>query len=165
VKTTQRRITGLLLVLLALGCAPEPPPRLTVGGELPAFSLESLAGGKVESGSLAGRTVVVNFWATWCGPCLKEIPELKQLAADDRVEVVGIALDEEGLLAVKPFVEAHGMDYTILFGNQEVFQRMGGYSIPYTLVVDGEQRVVNIYRGPATRAAIEEDLKRIEQAA
>ena len=80
------------------------------------------------------------------------------------MDVVGIALDEEGELAVKPFVEAHGMEYTILFGDQEIFQRMGGFSIPYTLVVDGEQRVVNIYRGPATREDIEEDLKRIEQA-
>ncbi len=153
------------VVLLALaGCSADVPQRLTVGSQLPEFELDSLAGGEVASSSLAGRTVVVNFWATWCQPCLKEIPELKRLAAGGRVEVVGIALDEEGELAVRPFVESHGMDYQILFGNQEVFQRMGGFSIPYTLVVDGSQRVVNIYRGPAKRTDIEEDLKKIEQA-
>jgi thiol-disulfide isomerase/thioredoxin len=162
---TKKMRTLLPVVVLALaGCGDGVPERLTVGGQLPEFSLESLAGTKFDSSSLAGKAVVVNFWATWCQPCLKEIPELNELAAGGRVEVVGIALDEEGELAVKPFALSHGMEYTILLGNQKVFQRMGGFSIPYTLVVDGSQRVVNIYRGPATRTDIEEDLKKIEQA-
>ena len=160
-------IFPLLLVALVLaGCGGSGGvTRLAVGGQVPEFSLPSLAGQEVASGSLQGKTVVLNFWATWCQPCLKEIPELEQLAADDRLEVVGIALDEEGERAVRPFVERHGMSYTILLGNQEVFHRMGGFSIPYTLVLDPSQQVVNIYRGPAKRADIEEDLKKIEKAA
>ncbi len=150
--------------LLLAGCGGSGGvTRLAVGAQVPEFSLPSLDGAEVESSSLQGKTVVLNFWATWCQPCLKEIPELKELAADGRVEVVGIALDEEGERAVRPFVERHGMSYTILLGDQEVFQRMGGFSIPYTLVLDPSQQVVNIYRGPATRADVEEDLRKIER--
>ncbi len=137
------------------------PARLAVGDPLPGFSLAALDGSQVDSGSLAGKPVVLNFWATWCQPCLREIPELGALAEDDRLEVVGIALDEEGQAAVQPFVQSHGMRYRILLGNQEVFLSMGGIAIPYTLVLDPDLRLVNVYRGPAKRADLERDVERI----
>lgn len=137
---------------------------MRVGNQMPEFSLPSLAGETVASASLAGEPTVLNFWATWCQPCLKEIPELIELA-DQGVRVVGIALDQEGEVAVRPFVEKQGMDYTILLGNQEVFQRMGGLAIPYTLVLDASQKVISIHRGAASRADLESDLARIEPAA
>ncbi len=140
------------------------PARLAVGDPLPKFSLKTLDGSVVDSSSLAGKVAVVNFWATWCQPCLKEIPELKQLSTEDQLEVVGIALDEEGAVAVEPFVEQHGMGYKILLGNQEIFTKMGGFSIPYTLVVDASTRIVSVYRGAATRADILQDLKAREGA-
>ncbi len=145
-----------------LGCGGSPP-RVAVGAPVPEFSLASLDGGTVDSRSLQDGAVVLNFWATWCRPCLREIPELKQLAADPRVEVVSIALDEEGARAVGPFVARHDIDYPVLLGNQEIFQRMGGLTIPYTLVLDGSRQVVNIYRGPATRVDVEQDLRRMEE--
>ena len=163
--TVAARASLLVLLFLLAGCGDPVPARLDIGSPMPEFTLPSLEGLEVASGSLAGEIVVLNFWATWCLPCLKEIPELKELANDDRVKVIGIALDQEGSRAVGPFVERHGMDYTILLGNQDVFQRMGGLTIPYTLVLDRSQQVVNIYRGPARRADIEEDLKKIESAA
>ena len=150
--------------LALVGCGGGEVPRMTLGAQLPEFELLTLAGDRVDSRSLAGKVVVLNFWATWCQPCLKEIPELEQLADDARLEIVGIALDTEGEKMVRPFVERHGMSYKILLGNQEVFQRLGGFSIPYTLVLDRQQQVVNIYRGPASREDIEEDLRKIEQA-
>ena len=153
-----------LAALALTACSAEPPPRLRVGSQMPEFSLPSLAGETVASETLAGEAMVLNFWATWCQPCLKEIPELIELAAGG-VRVVGVSLDQEGEAAVRPFVEQRGMDYTILLGDQEIFQRMGGLTIPYTLVLDGSQRVVNIYRGPAKRDDIEGDLAKIEPAA
>ncbi len=153
----------LLLLLGSCGGGVEMT-RMTVGRQLPEFDLPSLTGDKVDSRSLAGKIVVLNFWATWCQPCLKEIPELRELAQDDRWEIIGVALDTEGETIVRPFVERHRMSYTILLGDQEIFQRMGGFSIPYTLVLDRSQQVVNIYRGPASREDLEEDLRKIEQA-
>jgi hypothetical protein len=79
------------------------------------------------------------------------------------VRVVAVALDEEGASAVEPFVEEHGLVYTVLLGNQDVFQRFSGFTIPFTLVLDGSWSVVGIYRGPVTRDDLETDLASIGQ--
>ena len=150
----------VMLSLMVGACGDSTPVRLTIGDPLPGFSLPALDGSEVDSASLAGKMVVLNFWATWCQPCLREIPELQQLATDDRLEVVGIALDQEGAGVVQPFVQKHGMRYKILLGNQEIFQSMGGIAIPYTLILDPSLRIVNLYRGPATRDKILQDVEK-----
>lgn len=156
-------LCGLLLAAMA-GCSEESSPENVVVGNLaPDFALTSLDGTKLESNSLKGNVVVLNFWATWCQPCMGEIPELKEFAASAKAKVVAIALDEGGLKAVKPFVENHGINYTVLLGDQDIFQRFNGLGIPYTLVLDRSQRIVKIYRGPATKASLEEDVKLIDQ--
>jgi thiol-disulfide isomerase/thioredoxin len=140
-----------------------------VGQRAPGFSLKALDGSTVASRSLAGNVVVLNFWATWCGPCVKEIPELQQVAAGSGAKVVGIALDDDGAKSVKPFVERHGLDrtpnYTVLLGDPELFDRFKGMGIPYTLLLDREQRVVKIYRGPTTKEVLEHDVKEINRGA
>jgi peroxiredoxin len=152
-------------MLLAMGgCSEGPSPEdVVVGNRAPDFALTSVDGTTVKSISLKGNVVVLNFWATWCQPCMGEIPELKEFAASSKARVVSIALDEDGLRAVKPFVENHQINYTVLLGDQRTFQQFNGLGIPYTLVLDRSQRIVKIYRGPATRASLEEDLKLIEQ--
>lgn len=149
----------MVLVTMA-GCgAGSNPENVVVGNQAPDFALTSLDGTTLDSKSLKGNVVVVNFWATWCQPCMSEIPELKEFAASSPAKVVGIALDEDGLKAVKPFVESHRINYTVLLGDQDIFQQFNGLGIPYTLVLDRSQRIVKIYRGPATKASLEEDLK------
>ena len=156
-------LCALLLGAIA-GCSAESDPENVVVGNLaPGFALTSLDGSTVESDSLKGNVVVLNFWATWCQPCMSEIPELKEFAASSKVKVVGIALDENGMNAVKPFVEDHEINYTVLLGDENLFQKFNGLGIPYTLVLDQSQRIVKIYRGPTTKALLEQDLKRIEQ--
>jgi len=92
---------------------------------------------------------------------MNEIPVLKEIAAGSRVKVVGIALDDEGSKVVKPFVAAHGINYPVVLGNQEVFEQFNGIGIPYTLVLDPAQRIVKIYRGPITKEDIDQILKSI----
>jgi thiol-disulfide isomerase/thioredoxin len=153
----------LFLAAIA-GCSETSNPAdVVVGSRAPEFALTSLDGTTVKSKSLQGNVVVLNFWATWCQPCMGEIPELKEFAASSKAKVVAIALDEDGLKAVKPFVENHGINYAVLLGDQDVFQRFNGLGIPYTLVLDRSQRIVKIYRGPATKLSLEEDLKLIER--
>src|SRR5882672_2488838 len=94
------------LVLSICGCgSSEPDPAsVVVGSQAPSFTLKSLDGTTVKSSALKGSVVVLNFWATWCQPCMSEIPELKQLAASSKAKVIGIALDQDGIRTIKPFV-------------------------------------------------------------
>src|SRR5687767_6341812 len=94
---------------------------VVVGAQSPDFSLPSLDGSTLKNRSMEGNVVLLNFWATWCEPCLREIAELKEVAANAKVKVVGIALDEQGLPVVKPFVAQHGINYPVVIGNEEVF--------------------------------------------
>jgi len=169
--TVPRMFACFVLVLLS-GCGATSDGdsgRVAVGRRAPNFSLKSLDGSTVTSRSLEGSIVVLNFWATWCAPCIKEIPDLKQFAANTDAKVIGIALDEDGLKAVKPFAARFEIDkseiYIVLLGNQDLFRRFNGLGIPYTLVLDRSQRIVKIYRGPATRESLEEDLSLINRGA
>lgn len=157
----------LLSVLALAGCGNTQainPEDVVVGNPIPDFSVTSLEGKTINKDSLKGEVVVLNFWASWCTPCMKEIPELKELAANSKAKVVGIALDENGLETVKPFVEAHNINYTVAVGTQDLFQQFNGVGIPYTLVLDPSQRIVKIYRGPTDRESLEADLKTIQQS-
>src|SRR5689334_5591774 len=154
-----------IFVLTLEGCGSAQavnPENVTVGNTIPDFSVTSLDGKTSNKDSLKGEVVVLNFWASWCTPCMSEIPELKDLAAHSKVKVVGIALDENGLASVKPFVEAHQINYTVALGSQELFQEFNGVGIPYTLVLDPSQHIVKIYRGPTDRKSLEADLRTIK---
>jgi hypothetical protein len=75
--------------------------------------------------------------------------------------VVTIALDEEGQQKVAPFVKREGLEYKVLIGNQQIFERFGGYTIPHTLVLDKTLTIVGVYRGPASEENLEGDVRRI----
>lgn len=151
---------GFAALSSLLGCSESPTGPIAVGSALPTFSLPTLDGSNLSSDSLMSvdTATVINFWATWCSPCRKETPELLAAAADPALQVVGIALDEAGASSVAPFVEARGIEYPILLGNQDVFQRLGGVAIPYTLVVDPTGLVIGVHRGPVTKERLLEDL-------
>src|SRR5258708_2547904 len=132
-KTKMRSLLSISAVLFCtgvlIGCGAGhavQPEDVVVGKTIPDFSLQSLEGKTINKDSLKGQAVVLNFWASWCTPCMAEIPELQELAATSKVKVVGIALDEAGLNTVKPFVESHKINYTVLVGDQETFQQFNG---------------------------------------
>lgn len=145
-------------VLLLSGCGSPPP--VEPGQPAPSFELASLTGGTVSSDDLDAKPTVVSFWASWCQPCLKEIPVLNELTEDPSVQVVTIALDDEGAATVAPFVEQHDIRYPVLLGDQETFLRFDGFGIPHTLVLDGERNIVAVHRGPVERETLLSDLGR-----
>lgn len=168
-KSARHRLCPTLLAVLGVlalagGCRRDLGPAIAVGEPAPAFELDSLSGGTLESASLAGELVVVNFWATWCGPCRREIPALKELDAQPDVRVVGISLDIDATPAVQAFVAKHRIGYTVLLGNEEVAGHYRVTAIPTTVVLDRVQKVVGVYRGLVSRRTLEAALDRARKA-
>ena len=146
--------------------APEPPAGVIVaqhGDIVPSMRLATPDGQAVElPGSWAGRDTVVNLWATWCAPCLKEMPELDAFARDQApngTQVAGIALDDAA--AVRAFLRDHGIAYPSLVdtpGPADAGVRLGNPAgvLPYSLLVSADGRILKTRIGPfADKAEIE----------
>lgn len=150
------------LVLCLAGCGAEPFVPVELGAAAPSFKLDGInSQTAVTSESLKGSVVVLNFWSTSCANCLKEIDELKLIHESGRATVVGIVLDDDPE-RVQSLVDRKGIKYQVLQGDQELFERFDGFSIPYTLVLDGSQTVRKKFHGPMTRTQFEEVLNNIE---
>ncbi len=117
----------------------------------PDFSLKDSNGTSVKLSDYRGKVVLLNFWATWCGPCKVEIPwfiEFQQQYKDKGFEVLGVAMDDEGWDAVKPYLIQRKLNYRVLLGNDSVTQLYGGVdSLPTTFVIDKEGRIASAHVG------------------
>jgi thiol-disulfide isomerase/thioredoxin len=118
---------------------------------LPDFSLGNLAGEQQSILSWPGKPLLINFWATWCAPCLREIPMLKELqAAQPDLQVVGIAIDKRD-----PVVEFAGniqFNYPILIGQNEAWAAAGAlgvniYALPFTIFTAGDGSILGVHTG------------------
>ena len=136
---------------------------LKEGSKAPDFALPVLGGGTVKLSDLKGKTVVVNFWATWCPPCLQEMPVLNELSAtykDKNVVVLGLSLDEEGLPVTEAFVKKHGVTYKIVESDKKTYQAYGNVlTIPHTFVIDKSGVVKNRFVGNQDMATFEAAIK------
>lgn len=133
---------GLLLALLAgVAAAKDAVLRPWPAGQpTPALQLVGLDGRARDLASLRGKVVVVNFWASWCGPCVDELPALGTLAERDGVTVVGVNY-KEPLDTIERFTAAHPLPYTVLRDRTgEAFKRWTPGVMPTTIVVDRSGR-------------------------
>jgi thiol:disulfide interchange protein DsbD len=123
-----------------------------------------LEGGTLDTAGLRGQVVVVNFWATWCQPCVKEIPGFNKLHKDFAargVAVVGIAMDDDGAAEVPPFLKKHPMDYAVGLGNDALTKQYGLDELPVTLVFDRAGKQLKRFEGFTSEADI---LAAVQQA-
>ncbi|MEW6159247.1 MAG: redoxin domain-containing protein [Verrucomicrobiota bacterium] len=117
----------------------------------PEWTLRDVAGNLVRSSDFAGKVVMLNFWATWCIPCIQEIPALiafQQQYSSEGLEIIGVSTDREGASVVAPFVTEHRMNYTVLLNTAQFERDFGGIEfIPTTFVIDRQNMIVSRYVG------------------
>ena len=134
-----------------------------VGSDAPDFNLPSLNGHDLSLEQLRGKPVLLNFWATWCDPCLRELPLLEATAQTHTGDliVVGVSVGES-LTAVEHFVERHPLDYAILLDHDEkvgnLYQVQG---FPTTMFIDAEGVVRAIYLGEIPSEQLTRNLRLI----
>lgn len=128
------------------------------------FALEDLSGNTLHLSDYRGKWVVVNFWATWCPPCLREIPELVGLhnAHKDRdLVVIGVAMDSGSSSKIADFSRAHGMSYPVVAGNRKISAQIGAVDVlPVSYIYNPKGEQVSYQAGEVTRASIEDYIRR-----
>src|SRR3954469_44941 len=163
-----------LLIILVLAIALTAPAlssaQNAAGTEplkaLPEVHLLDFDGKAVKADSLKGSVYVFDFWATWCGPCLLEIPVWNQLQAkygDKGLKVIGVTMASGDAKEVKPFVAKRNMKYTVLLGDDDQTYDLNVIGFPTTYVVTGEMKIYSKYIGTSARKAakIEADIQEI----
>ncbi|NQV30512.1 MAG: TlpA family protein disulfide reductase [Candidatus Marinimicrobia bacterium] len=129
--------------------------------EAPNFTLTDLNGEKVSLSDFKGKVIIVDFWATWCGPCKMEIPSFIQLQEkyQDDVVILGISLDQGGPKTVVPFAKKMNINYPIVYGDGSVVQAYGGVrGIPTTFVIDRDFNIQRKYVGYTDHKVFEKDI-------
>ena len=128
----------------------------------PAFLTHDLDGNVVSSAAWRGKVTLVTFWATWCGPCRAEIPELVALQKDyaDKLQVIGVSVDEDPPEQVKQFVKRAGINYPVVMLNRDILHGYGGVpALPTSFVLNTDARIVQKHVGLYPMAVFETEIR------
>ena len=116
----------------------------------PDFSLPDLQGKPVKLSDFRGRPVFVDFWATWCGPCVYQMPELNKLwsvyGKTGELMIIGVDIGET-VEEVVPFLEEYGIRYPIVIGSEEIAKALGAPGVPSMVVLDAQGGVHSVHPG------------------
>jgi cytochrome c biogenesis protein CcmG, thiol:disulfide interchange protein DsbE len=147
-------------VLFAIGLTRDPSriPSPLIGKAAPALRLATLDGGVIDTGALGAQPVLVNFWASWCPPCLEEHPLLMELARTG-VRIIGLNYKDDPA-AARQWLARHGNPFALIAQDRDGRAGLdwGVYGVPETFVVDAQGVIRHKHIGPLTRAAYEQEL-------
>jgi len=134
----------------------------------PEFALKDANGKTVRLEDYKGKVVLLDFFATWCGPCKIEIPwfmEMERRNKDRGFAVLGVSMDDEGWDIVKPFLSELGVNYRVVIGNDATAQLYGGVdALPTTFLIDRNGKIASVHVGLASRKDFEDGIEQLLQA-
>jgi thiol-disulfide isomerase/thioredoxin len=163
-----------LLLLLGIGLAqatlaqsarnPQNASNGLIHQQAPPFVRTDLSGNRVDLRAYRGKVVVLNFWATWCAPCLEEMPRFaawqKQYASDG-LQVIGVSLDDDAE-PVRRLVRKLRVNYPVLMGDEQLGMQYGGIlGIPVTYLIDRQGQIRARFQGETDLKALESQIKEL----
>jgi len=164
---------GLLSVFLFAGCsrAPAPgsdtpggPPNTIAADPAPLWTLKDLDGKPVSLADFRGKVVVLDFWATWCPPCVAEIPhfiELQKEYQDKGVTIIGASVDTAIPADIAKFAKDNGMNYLIVMADDKMATDYGAdEGVPITFVIDSKGNIIARHIAYTEKNVIEDDIKK-----
>ena len=155
------RVFAVLLFFSFTGEALKPEAQRK---QAPDFTLVDAKNQAVTLSAYKGRVVLLDFWATWCGGCKTEIPwymEFDKKYREHGLAVIGVAMDDEGMKVVGPFIKQKGIDYTIVMGNDVLAKKYNLTGMPLTLLIDRSGRIAVSHAGVVNRDAFDSAIQQL----
>lgn len=168
--------------LLQVACGPKTPmdapnrgaaftaQSVKEGEPAPDFELKDADGKSLKLSDYKGKVVLLNFWATWCGPCRIEIPwfiDFERAYRDRGFAVLGVSFDEDGWEAVKPYLAASKINYRIVVGDEKVDKAYGGSegvaSLPMSYMIGRDGKIASVHVGLVPKKDYEDDIQKLLQ--
>ena len=133
--------------------------------QAPDFELSDLNGNPVHLSDFRGKAVVLNFWATWCAPCRREIPwfiEYQREYGPRGLQIIGVSMDDGGRDAIAPFVRRAGINYVVLQCDSQVRALYGGVDeLPTSYYISRDGNVLAFVDGVISKSEVENNIKEV----